>query len=444
MPEELITTQTDVSVAAPATELETAAQSSSAGGDVLAPLSTQEGAEVLSFEVPEADILNQDGTQYAKLETIQPLLERSKSATTELATLKPYQELGPLEAVKTKLTIADKLLSSIVVDQGKVVGYDFKPFIEYVAEENGPTTIEDLFKDLLTYKVDNEELSDKWDKARGLDPKRLSEYKQIDSLIATSGAITPDELADIDPNYHDAYRALPDEIRRDFSTLSDSMKLYHLNREKDMIDTRKNKEIEAKQKERDEAQIEAERQKRIEAVGWNKVAQIRQEKASEVINELRKYKFSNDPKTDAVNRSAVVALCLFGLEPLWRFAVEDGMKALGVTFDSSFDQLLNVMVGQTIQAEAHREYGENLFVNQCETNVSNAVAMVMAKMAPIVVQVRKLMGAELAEKAKEQSDLLGGAKETIPFTTSGDSATSRPAYSIADAAARAFERSQPA
>jgi hypothetical protein len=438
--EELQTTQTDVTVVAPTTELETAAQSSSAGGEVLTDLSTREGETDFSFA--DTDVFKQGDVEYVKQEAVQPLIERSKSATHELTQLQPYRELGPIDGVKSKLAIADTFLKSFENGQA---GYNFRPFLEFVAEENGETTLEDMFKDLLVYKPEGKEtLANQWDKQRGLDPNRIPEYKQIDSLIATSGAITPEELAEINPVYHEAYRSLPDELRREFSTLSESMKLYHLNTAKEKIDALKAQELQTEKDQEDERRADAERTLTIQGRAWNKMQQIRQEKASEFINELRKYKFSNDPKTDAVNRGAAIALSLMAMEPLWRFAVEDAMKALNVTFDSTFDQRLETVVGKTFQAEQHREFGENSPLVNCETEVSTAIDLIIAKMAPIMVQIRKIMGAELAEKAKENGNQLSGATETVPFTSSGDSVTTRPAYSIADAAARAFDKSQPA
>jgi len=441
MPEEgLQTTQTDVAVTAPVAAVETPAQSSSAGGDVLTDFSTHEGD--LSFDIPETDIVKQGDTQYAKLETVQPLIERSKSTAQQLTQLQPYRELGPIDGVKSKLAIANTFLKSF---EGGESGYDFRPFLQFVAEENGETTLEDMFKDLLVYKPEGKEtLATQWDRQRGLDPARIPEYTQIDSLIATSGAITPEELADINPIYHEAYKTLPDELRREFPTLSESMKIYHLNTAKKDLDKQKAEELQSERDREAEREADAERTMRIQGRAWNKVQQIREGKASEIINELRKYKFSADSKTDVVMRGATIALSLMAMEPLWRFAVEDAMKALNVNFDAAFDQKLEIVTGQTFRAEQHREFGENSPLIACETEVSNAIEMVIAKMAPVIVDIRKIMGAELAAKSQENGNQVRGAKEAVPFTATGGSPTNVPAYSIADAAERAFQKSQAA
>lgn len=368
------------------------------------------------------------------------------SAIRNLKPLEVFREFGDPAAVKPRLELA-RLLYSPLMRDGKPVRdaatqttyITTKPFVEYL-DKVSPGMPEQLYVDLNYFQplgedgvAKGEELWKQHFRYLKLDPSRLSEYQNIDALVArTSSAITPEELAEIPADYHAAYRSIPASIRSAWASFDDADKTRMLEDYKGKLDDVADK---AARKQAEEQAKVAAGQAHAALVSTKQqeyFRTVRTARFTELYTSLeQQIKFSTDPAANGVLIGSLCTTLSNLLDPDWRFiAVERVLTPLGIKLPAGFDEVLEKFNSTAMEAVALRLAGDIGQSGQKFGDANAAVDQLIAKIAPIALAVAKKQGATVLEKAAVQADALAAAaagRATVGSTTTTPQNTILPA-----------------
>lgn len=369
-----------------------------------------------------------------------------KAAIKELqasqSLLPAYQELGDVDAIKPAIELQNLLYSPMIdprtqqpiIDQATGTSYvTTKPFVEYLDAES-PGMPEQLLVDLLDFQptdengMRGEKLSKQVLRHWGLDPARIDQYRNIDKLVATSsGAVTAEELKDILPEFHDAYRNLPPSIRDAWPVYSEADQMVMLRREKDALDrVVKDKEREERDREREAAEIQQYRA--LVAQEQDKyIDTVRHERFASIADQLSKQvTFSTDAATNAVMHGAVGTVLWNLIDPPGRFVSEGLLTALGVKLDHTFDEALNAFNANAAEYVAQAMQGDSVRASSAQTKANSAANLLTTKLGTIALKVAKAMGGQQQAAATQQGQALGAAATSRPTAGNGTSPNGQP------------------
>lgn len=358
---------------------------------------------------------------------------------TEVEALTPLRALGDIETVKAKVDLADRLINTAMLDslnrplvENGRVKRDFSEFFEHVEQESGEEFLEELFNQLMWVKTANPNLGGQSESmARQflrdgckLDPDRIEEYQQLDSRLAQSGAVNPDDLANIEPKYHEAYRSLPAYDKLDWGSYDETRQSDLLLKAQREIDNAKYRSEQTQREERARQQALQAEQERIFNVSFEEVAQIREAKIRAITDQLNQLVFSADPKENIIQRDGCIAFGVMALEPLWRFSVADGLKAMNQTFDKTFNGVVDSIFTHTMNKHTYLSLGDKPAAKEAESKRDFAVTTAMAKIAPIVMNKAKVAGAIKLRQGEKLADAIERAqKDVIPKIPNGSPST---------------------
>lgn len=288
-------------------------------------------------KVPYAQALANLRTAY---ESVKPQLEQVK-------TFEPWKEAvetigDPIQA-KTAYELIASLRSPI---EGQPNEYTSKPFIERIDQER-PGTANQIFHDLLTYEVADEKgnvdtLVRHQFRSYGLDPDRINDYRNIDTLRA-SGVVTAEDLSAIPDKYHDAFRALSQAQREDILAQRTTDAQGKVNYPAATLDYLQDKAeaLEARQWREKDEQAKREASERQHAEFQQKLAtDIDQDVSTEVQNihdsiltkSLSQFTFSSDATQDSLEKGKILGV-IANLQheyPVYRNMAVRQLKAVGV------------------------------------------------------------------------------------------------------------------
>lgn len=394
--------------------------------------------EVLA-SIPEADTdleTVQDQQLRERLTGMRGQLRVLGSAIKELTPLRAFQEFGDPAAVKPRLEIGKLLYSPVLDPRGNPVRDSAtqlaltttRPLWEHL-DKVSPGMTEQAFVDLVNFQPTSEDgrtkeakLGDQYLAFLKLDPSRLSEYRNIDALIArNSGTITPEELAEIPAEYHAAYRTIPPSIRAGWKGYDEADQTRMLEDYKGKLDDAVSKEQSRKDSLEAKARSEAEYANKVADATRSFYQTVRRERYTALNKSLaEQVTFSADPITNQVMRGSLCSTLALLLDPEWRFiTVEEVLTPLGFKLDSSFDAVLTKfdaaanskvaleMAGDTGQAAVH------------SGDAQSAVNQLMAKIAPMALKIALRQGATMTEKAQAQAQALAAAASARPNAGNG-------------------------
>lgn len=395
--------------------------------------------------VPTLEELEQNKTQqYAQaLINLRTAYEarKAKDAETQstLTTVQPLiDKYGDVDTVQARLAAYDSLFEQVVdpatqqpqFDQSGLPKVSAAKFIEQVDTEN-PGLAETLLNDLLRYapELPNGQKVSFYERALrevyGLDPKRLDDYRKIDALTAPTGEVTPEELAAIPENQHDAYKTLPKSLRDAWDTVPEDERKYHLDAAQERLEAKQYREAETKrQAETQQQQLTSARQQIVEAQDTYVREQLQTGLATIMDDVAKQVTFSADPNTNAVMLGVTEGFVAALRDPdSSAFKnVQGALTALGVKLDSGFQEALSVADKHMRDQKAYELMGQKGLAQTSQTKANAAKTQVIAKLAPLAVKLAKALGGQAAQRANQQNQLLGAATTTRPTPGNGTQA----------------------
>lgn len=407
---------------------------------------TPDPIETALTAIPDSDDDLQAETDQTRRDAViqqRTQLRVLKTAIRDLQPLQVFKEFGSPAAVKPRLELAKLLYSPLlgkngqpVRDPGTQTTYvTTKPFIAYL-DKVSPGMPEQLYVDLNYYRplgedgrTQQEELWKQHFRYLKLNPDRLQEYQNIDTLIArTSDAITLEELAEIPADRHAAYQVIPADVRAAWASFDKSTQTRLLQDYQDKLDTAAatatNKETAAR------AKAEADQRYAADVFRGQQqyFSKVRQERFAELYTDLAaQVTFSTDAAVNGVEIGSLCTVLANLVDPDWRFiTVEKILTPLGLKLPAGFDEVLNKFNTAASDKVALEMAGDLGRSGNAEIEALNAVEQLMAKVAPIALKIAKARGAKVEEKAKVQASAVAAATAgraavtgTTPATTTG-------------------------
>lgn len=393
--------------------------------------------------VPSLEQLQQEAESkvpYAQsLVQLRSAYEQSKSALDEIKPLESYKPLsqrGDPETLIGKLDLIDGLFAPKVGANGQpeldpssgIPLHTTTPFLEKANEQN-PGLVEQLAADVLQFKTLNpvtgqeEPIIRQVFRELGLNPDDLDRYRKIDTLIANTGtAITPEELAAIPPELHEAFKSLPSSIRDSLWNQDEDSRKFTLEAQKERLDRNQaTQAAEAKQQEAAKQQETAIKEY-VSGEQDKYIAEQRQEGYAAVRNDLaQKVTFSSDPKINNLMLSLSCLLPVAAMDPELRFGVTEALKEIGVQLEPSFDEALVAANTHSRQFKAYDLAGLKLQRDDALAKARGAKAMVSSKASLIALEIAKALGGQVQQRASQNGKLLAGATTTRPIPGNGQS-----------------------
>lgn len=350
--------------------------------------------------------------------------------------LKAYQGLGEPTAIRSAVDLLNLLYSPVLDKNGEAVTdpatqttyVTTKPWLDYL-DEHSPGMPEQLLVDLLDFapRDENGQLTPKlkyqvlrwWQ----LDPARIDDYRNIDKHPSfISRAVTKEELADIPPEFHDAYRNLPPSVRNAWAAYDDADQQVLLRNEKDRLD---NSNWRQQQEESVRQQKERETQEYLAILNQEQAryfAVVRQERFASIAKALHdQIIFSTEPTTNAVMHGAVGTVLANLIDPDLRFVSTNLLTALGVKLDHTFDAALNDFNVNGRDYVAQALQGDEVRAGQAQERANAAANLLTTKLGIIALKVAKAMGGQQQAAAAAQGNALAAATTGRPGVGNGTS-----------------------
>lgn len=389
--------------------------------DPLKDVPTVEELQALAErKVPHAQNVLQLRTAYEKLK---PQLEAYKP----LDAWKPIAETIGDPALAQS---AHELVSAIYTpDPNNPNSIDPTPFLTKI-EEQSPGSVDAIFSKTLTFQIPDaqgnpstvvRELVKSW----GLNPDRIDDYRNIDTLRA-SGVVRDEDLSKIPEKYHEAFRAMSSDAREDLLDLLDSKPLVaeeNLRNAQRALATEKfEQEQRDRQKSQDEASEREFQQKLTADIEQDIFAEVKTIHDSIHQKSLSQYTFSSDPVVDALEKAKIMATLATLQIPAYRFVAEDALKAVGVSLTASngtpsYDELANSLETSRASFVSHKARGhENGWEGKSALAASsNAKQMMLTRLNDYALRLAKASGQRAATAgAQVNDDIAAAAARFVP------------------------------
>lgn len=358
------------------------------------------------------------------------------AAYRQLKPLEIYQKYGTPQVVENRLRLAQLLYTPVKGRDGQpvrdpntqTVRITTRPFVEYL-DKSSPGLPEQLLVDLLALSTENpDKLDANGDPVKEplvnqvfafykLDFNRLPEYQNIDAqIVRSSGAVTPEELAEIPSEYHAAYRIIPPSIRAAWAGYEEADRTRMLEDYKAKLESA-DREKRLAEKERRDAERDRQAYANLVATKQNEYfATVRQERAASLIQSLTpQITFSADANLNKVMVGSLVSTMAQLLDRDWRFVVEDNVLApLGLKLNGTFDEALSSFEENAAESVALELSGNPDRARDARDLSVTAANQLMAQLGIFILKVAKAQGATIVERAAVQAANLTGATVARP------------------------------
>jgi len=407
--------------------VEEGAQAAEAQGEVdpLKDVPTLEELQKQAAEkVPYAQALANLRTAY---EGVKPQIDEYKA-------FEPWKPVVEAIGDPAQAQVAHELvglLHSPVVENGieQRDRYTTKPFLDRVDSES-PGVANQLFADLLAYTVPDE--NGKVDtlvrhlyRSHGLDPDRVNDYRNIDTLHA-SGVVTSEQLAKIPEKYHDAFKSLTQESREDLLDILPTKPLVAeetlRNADRALASDRFEKEQrdrEAKAQETAQADFERELQEATIQDITNEAQSIIDSVYQNVSSQQT---LSSDPTQNELEhlKNLGVIANLQSPYPVYRNLAIKQLKAVGVE-PNGFADLVNRWEERRAAYNYYTRINDKLQASRALSEYTGAKQQILAKVNDYALKLAKSSGQRAAGAAAQVEGQLATA--TARFVPAGAGAT---------------------
>jgi hypothetical protein len=365
--------------------------------------------EQVAQKVPHAQAL---ANLRAAYEGVKPQLDEYKA-------FEPWKEVVQAIGDPQQAQLAHELvglLHSKVVTNG-VEEITSRPFLERLESES-PGTVDQIFADLLTYQVPGENgqmdtLVRQLYRSHGLNPDRLDDYRNIDTLRA-SGVVTDADLSGIPDKFHAAFKALSATQREDILAQKSTdgnfpaVTLDYLQDKAEALEARSWREKDEDTKRQSAEQSQAQFKQQVAAATEQDIAtEVHSIHDSILQNLSSQFTFSSDAAVNSLEHSKIMATLATLQNPAYRFVAEEALKAVGVTLNG-FDELTNRWEDRRSAYTQYKAYGDNLQANRALSEATAAKQQILAKLNDYALKLAKASG----ERAATAADAVNGQLET--------------------------------
>lgn len=388
-------------------------------------------------DVPTLEELEkQAGEKVPYAQALANLRTAYEGVKPQLETFEPWKQVvetvgDPLQA-QTAYDIIGLLRSPV---EGQPNEFTTKPGIERLDQER-PGTANQLFNDLLTYEVPDEKgvvdtLVRHQFRSYGLDPDRINDYRNIDTLRA-SGVVTAEDLNRIPEQYRDAFKSLSQDGQDDILELikardSDpatnaSFGLRaeeHLRNASAALEAKtwREKDEQAKKDNAENAQREFE-QGVQQAVYQDVLTEVKGIHDSIHQNLSSQFTFSSDATVNSLEYGKIMGVLATLQNPAYRFVAENALKSVGVVLNG-FDELANRWEQERGKYISFKASGQENTWDGREALSKATVAkqQLLAKLNDYALRLAKASGERAQQNAAQQEGQLGAA--SARFVPSG-------------------------
>jgi hypothetical protein len=431
-----VTPQSDASVAAPDFTTATLSPEETAAPEWLGVTEAvdqlpADDSDLAAPNFPHAQGLRD---QRQQIRTLNKALKEHQQA---LQQWQAYSEsLGNPESLQGAVQLRDLLYSPLTDNQGYFI-LDPKtqtpyittvPYLEYL-DEVSPGMPEQLLTDLLGFQPLDErgqrtlpmyqQVLNYWD---AKNPGWWKQRYGVSDTPSPTTAVSPQELNDIPPEYHAAYKQLPVSIRNAWVAFDEADQIAMLHREQQNLE-RDQREVQLSQQAQQQA--ENERQQHAVYLAEQQAAyfdQVRRERFTVIAQQLaQQLTFSPDAATDAVMRGSVLTLMANLLNPDWHFVSAEALRAMNIQLGQQFDAALNSFDANANNYVAFTLAGDMGQATTAQERANDAANFLTTRLGVIALQVAKKMGAQQRAAASTQAGRLAGATTTLPSAGNGTS-----------------------
>lgn len=368
-------------------------------------------------KVPYAQALANLRTAY---EGVKPQVEQFVPWKETIETIgDPVQARTAYELVKSLRTPIE----------GQPDEFTTRPFLERVDQER-PGSANQIFNDLLSYEVPDENgrvdtLVRHMYRSHGLDPDRVDDYRNIDTLRA-SGVVSAEDLARIPEQYREAFRTLSKDGQDDILELlragdpSYGLRAEeHLRNAQQALEARQWREQNERAQQNAAAQQQAEYEQQVQQALWQDIStEVRSIHDSILEKSLSQFTFSSDATQDSIEKGKIMSTLATLQNPAYRFVAENALEAVGVSLNG-FDELANRWTQERVKYITFKAAGQENTWDAREALSKSTVAkqQILAKLNDYALKLVQASGERAAAVASQTGGQLSAA--TARYVPSG-------------------------
>jgi len=382
--------------------------------------SLEELEQQAANKVPYAQALKQLRTAY---EGVKPQVDQ----------FTPWKEVVETVGDPVQAKTAFELVKALRTPVEGTNEYTTKPFLSQLDTQFGEGTTNQVFHDLLTYEVADENgqvdtMVRHMYRSHGLDPDRIQDYRNIDTLRA-SGVVTAEDLQLIPTQFHDAFRSLSKDGQDDILELiraRDTNPQYglraeeHLRNAQDALQARewREQQVRAEREAAEHQQVELQ-QKVAQAVEGDISTEVKSIHDSIYQNLSSQFTFSSDATQNSLEHSKIMATLATLQNPTYRFVAEEALKSAGVVLNG-FDELANRWEVERSKFVAYKAAGQENTWDAREALSKSTVAkqQILAKLNDYALKLAQASGERAAGVATQREGQLSAA--TSRYVPSGN------------------------
>lgn len=359
---------------------------------------------------------------------------------------RPLERYGQPEAIAQRLQLLDGLRAPVTDAQGRLQ-YDeqtrlplitARPGLEAIRQQS-PMMLAQMFDDLRSMEfLPGETFQDALLREIGLDPSRVDEYRRFQPGQQTGLPVTDAELAEIPAQYHEAFKTLPPDVRRDFANQPESVRQELLGYAQQQLE--RNRQLDDIQQWRQQ-QLEAEVsafQRNLEQTQVSCITDLRTQTFEAIQKQIAsQFSASSDPNVNGVYHGLVMSALGTLLDPDLRPATAAMLQSLGVNVGREFEEAIHTIETQAAtwkrleaysQSPLYQAYRDDYQMEQARLAVEQARLSVQATLNNAAVKVMEVLGQGIKRQAQETDARLGGRRPALPAVNgASENAGARPA-----------------
>lgn len=357
-------------------------------------------------------------------------LERVKPTVQQFDSWKTVVEGNDPIKVAERLATHDSLFSpkmehgQRVLDERGLPQTTAQPFFESM-EAKRPGYTMSTFTDMMDIPTLNPATGEKeplisqfFREVLGLDPGKLDQYQNIDSLIAkTNGSITPEELAKVAEPDQAAFKTLPSGLRKDWDYMDEDTRRYHLDGANSRMKADAFMEAQAQKDAQAQQEYQQNFESQVQVSFVQDLAEVREQAFSSLRDNLAK---DWQPSTDdAINQdryddvlAPLESLIDPDLQPRALARLErEGIKVNAQEFNEQMQSLVTARKDY-VRAMAFKD---GIAAESALKEYTTLNLKLMSKLSNIVLDRAKRYGYQAKQIADAKGELLTTASQVRPM-----------------------------
>jgi hypothetical protein len=306
-------------------------------------------------------------------------------------------------------------------------GYTSLPFLQQM-ETQSPGSVDQIFADTLGVQVPDLETGEPSTvvrnlfKSYGLNPDRVEDYRNIDTLRA-SGVVSAEDISQIPEKYHAAFKSLSQTVREDLLAMRESnpaaMEEY-LRNAQDALEARQWRERDEQARQKAAEQQEAQWREEVQQTIYTDLETESKSMGDSIYQNLSsQFKFSADDGVDELEKVKILSVIgnLQSPIPFYREMATRALKQAGVE-PAGFAEALNRWEERRIAYTQYKAMGDQLQAQRAGSEANLARQQILAKANDYVLRVAAKTGERAATQATAAKTQLAAA--SARFVPSGN------------------------